>query len=255
LLQVVTTVGTNHGFLDRTFRALARTREHRRVLIAGTADYAMLARVKAAYDAETQPLDVTALDLCETPLWLNRWYADRFGFTLNTVCADALAFATTDPFDLICTHNFLGRFDDEERRRLVARWHALLRPGGAVVTTLRIRPQSQQQRVTYDAARARTFAARVSACAQAWPATLDVTPDELAAAAYEYAVRKNSYSISSNEMVTALFEREGFDIVLADQGGGREERERDRPASTAGIDTYRMRLIARKRFGTTTSAD
>ena len=36
----------------------------------------------------------------------------------------------------------------------------------------------------------------------------------------------------------------GFDVTLADEGGGLAERESDRPSSTAGLDTYRMRIVA-----------
>ena len=65
------------------------------------------------------------LDLCATPLRLNEWYAARHGLAVRAVCSDILAFAQASPFDMICTHSFLGRFAPEVRPKLVARWHEL----------------------------------------------------------------------------------------------------------------------------------
>jgi len=53
--------------------------------------------------------------------------------------------------------------------------------------------------------------------------------------------------IASPSEITASFERAGFDVTLADEGGGLAEREADRPSSTAGLDTYRMRIIATRK--------
>ena len=247
VLGVITTVGTNDAFLASTFRALARSATTRRVLIAGSADYAMLARLHAAFQAESRPLDATVLDLCATSLWLNRWYAERVGLAIDTVHADALAFRTPQPFDAICTHNFLGRFDASAREHLIAAWRSLLRPGGVVITTLRVRPQASETRVTYTDEQARAFGRRVAEAARAHIPPLPVAVEELETAAYEYARRKNSHVIASNQEVTDAFERHGFAIVQADEGGGQAERARDRPASLAGKDTYRMRLIATRR--------
>ena len=63
---------------------------------------------------------------------------------------------------------------------------------------------------------------------------------------YEYAIRKGGHTIRTTEEITDLFESAGFEVELADQGEGAKERDRDRPSSNAGKDTYRMRIIARK---------
>ena len=55
--------------------------------------------------------------------------------------------------------------------------------------------------------------------------------------------------IESPAEIVALFERAGFEVNLADEGGGPAEREADRPSSTAGLETYRMRIMATKRAG------
>ncbi len=247
LLGVISTIRTNTDFLTRVFRDLARTGEYRRVLISGAADYSMLAHLKCSYDQERGELDATVLDRCDTSLFLNGWYADRHQMRLDTVCANALESAPEGPFDLVCTHNFLGRFDARARRRLIARWRELLRPGGVVVTTLRIRPNDPGERSIYTDDQARHLGDRVAGLARAYRPQLDVDPDELARAVYEYAIRKGGYVIRSNREITDVFENEGFEMLLADEGQGPVEREVDRPSSTAGTDTYRMRLVARTR--------
>ena len=65
--------------------------------------------------------------------------------------------------------------------------------------------------------------------------------------AYQYALRKGAYVIESPAEIVAPFQRAGFEVNLADEGGGQAERQADRPSSTAGLETYRMRLVAKKR--------
>jgi SAM-dependent methyltransferase len=243
LLDIITSIRTNTPFLLGTLERLAPT--HPRVLIAGSADYGMLAHLRHAFGA--RPLDVTLVDRCATSVRINQWYAERYGMALSAVCGDALAMESERPFDLVCTHNFVGRFDDARRQQLVDRWHALLRPGGVVITTQRVRPGSEERISSYSDDEARALAATVAEAAAAYPWTLGATPEEIREVTYEYALRKRSYVIASPAQIVAPFERAGFDVNLADEGGGLAEREADRPSSTAGRDTYRMRIVATRR--------
>ena len=242
LLGIITSIRTNTSFLLDTFERLADT--HPRVLISGSADYGMLAHLKHAFG--DRPLDVTLVDRCPTSVRLNQWYADRYGFPLTTVCDDVLAVRSDRPFDLVCTHNFVGRFDADARLGLARRWHALLRPGGVVVTTQRVRPGSREARTSYTPEEARELGATVAAAAAAYPGSLGVTPADLSQATFEYAMRKGTYIVTSPQEIVDTFERAGFEVRLADEGGGLDERRDDRPSSTAGPDTYRMRLMAVK---------
>ena len=240
LLDIITSIRTNTPFLLATLARLAPT--HPRVLISGSADYGMLAHLREAFGA--QPLDVTIVDRCATSVRINQWYADRYGLGLTPMCGDALAVDTDRPFDLVCTHNFVGRFDREARQRLVDRWHAVLRPGGVVVTTQRVRPGARTRMTSYSDDEAQALAARVAAAAAAYRGTLGATPEELREVAYQYALRKRAYVIESPSEIVAPFERAGFEVNLADEGGGLAERQADRPSSTAGLETFRMRVIA-----------
>lgn len=243
LLDVITSIRTNTVFLTSTLDRLAS--EHPRVLVCGAPNYAMLAHVKHAYG--NRRLDVTVRDRCPTSLYLNRWYSERFGFPIATVCGAVLDYTSDEPYDLICTHNFIGRFDATSRQRVAARWHALLRRGGVVVTTQRVRPHDREGKYFYTSDEARALSARVMKAAAERPGLFAGDPDELAQVVYEHAMRRGGYAIRATREITDLFAGEGFDVELVDDGGGASERERDRPRSTAGTDTYRMRVVARRR--------
>jgi SAM-dependent methyltransferase len=163
-----------------------------------------------------------------------------------TKCCDVLEYAAERPFDLVCTHNFLGRFDPEARHRLAARWHALLKPGGVVVTTQQIKPNFHPDNSALAPAQARELSARVVAAAAAHRSSLGVDLGDLGQAVYEFGIRKRDHTMRSMHEVTDAFDAARFEIVLADQGGGKAERDRDSRSSAHGPGSYRMRLVARK---------
>jgi hypothetical protein len=243
LFEIITSIRTNSDFLITTLDCFAS--DHSRVLVCGSADYGMLAHVKQAY--RDRLLDVTVLDRCPTSLYLNQWYADRYAFPIQTACASAVEYESDKCFDVICTHNFIGQFDGASRRHVVAKWHALLNRGGVVITTQRDRPESETNKYGYTPERARALSTRVVESVSARPGLFDGDLHELGTVVYEYAMRQGGYAIRSTSEVTALFENEGFAVKVVDEGAGISERERDRPCSTAGTDTYRMRIVATKR--------
>ena len=225
----------------------ARTGSYPRVLVSAAADYSMLAHLRCAFDAERAPLDATVADSCDTALFLNSWYAVRYDMKATTVLTNILDYAPDRRFDLVCTHNFLSRFDPASRRRLVARWHALLRTGGVVLTTQRIMPNHSGGEHLYSDAEARVLQARIAAAARAYPQPLGVDHEDLALAAYQYAVQARIHVIRTMGDITDLFEAEGFEVVFADAGEGTTAQTRDRTTCRGGGGAYRMRLVARTR--------
>jgi SAM-dependent methyltransferase len=248
LLGFISAVRTNGNFFIQQFATLATRGRHPRVLVSATADYSMLAHVASAYTAARQQVRVTVADRCGTSLFLNRWYAERHGLPLETVQGDLLTLESAEAFDVVCTHSVLGRFESQARAQLVARWHTVLRPGGVVLTTQRIRPGDTAIRSRYSDAEAHALAASVAAAARASAVPLGVEAAALEDAVFAYARQKGGYVIGSTRSITDLFEETGFEVLVADQGGGVAERARDRSSSPrASADTFRMRLVARKR--------
>lgn len=181
-----------------------------RVLVSGTSDYAMLAQLVALFRAHGGAPAITVLDRCETSLMLNRWYAERVAVAIKTWCGNVLEFPAAKPFDLVCTHGFFGYFDEGQRRELLAKWRALLRPGGRVVTVNRLRTAQALVRTGFDARQTEAFLERVRQAAGPVRHLLDLEPGELASAAQAYATKQGVYTLRSLDEVRDLFEGAGF---------------------------------------------
>jgi SAM-dependent methyltransferase len=180
-----------------------------RVLVSAAADYSMLAHALAFIRELGVEPEVTVVDLCETPLALNRWYAERAGATVRTFRSDILEYRDERPFDLVCTHSFLGRFTRGERPRLLARWRELLRPGGAVVTVNRVQ---DAERVRFDERQARAFRDAVLRAAERLRGTAGYDAAELARQLEDYARHPASNPLRSRGEFLEPFERTRFEI-------------------------------------------
>lgn len=246
-IGLLTTIATNGEFLVETLGRLAVAGLCRRVLVSATADYGMLAHVlHACRRAGVEP-EITVIDLCETPLALNRWYAERMGAAIHTCCANVLEFAAAEPFDVVCTHSFLGRLTPEVRIGVLRKWHEVLRPGGRVVTAQRVRYGAPEGVTRYDPEEIVEFRERALALARARQHELDLSAEFIADAAEHYAVSKRSRGFGSTAALRALFEEHGFALERFDSGG-EAERRRDRPSCpTRGWHSERFRIVAVRR--------
>ena len=204
LLGLVTGPALHGEFLRRALAAIPAARP--RLLISGTADHALLAQALAAFGE--RPFDAVVLDLCETPLMLNRWFAGRAGIAIETRQANILEFSDDRPYDAVCTHAFLGNFDRPQRTALAAKWRALLRPGGRVITVNRLRPGGEALWIAFSTDQVWAFRERVEEAAKA----RGLRFPRLGRAAEAYAGRQAVYPLGSAEELRALFEHGGFDI-------------------------------------------
>ncbi len=245
LVGLIGTVGGDGRFLLDTFERLAVDGIDR-VLIAGSADYGLLAHLLSAYRLAGRVPDVTVLDRCETPLALNRWYAEREGLGIRTVRADIHEYAADIPFDLVCTHSFLAVLEPARRPSAVRAWHAALRPGGWLVTTARVRHGAPDTPLRFPETEIAAFRARALALSRDWSGRLALTPDEIADAAEHYARTKRSYAFHSPDVLRDLICRAGFALTRF-EGGGNGENNADRPSGPSREwRSERYRIVARK---------
>jgi SAM-dependent methyltransferase len=181
-----------------------------RVLVSGAADYSMLAHALAAFRARAVEPAMTVIDRCETPLCLNRWYADRVGCTLASQRASMLDYTPDAPFDAICTHSFLGMFAPAERARLVGAWHRALRPGGRLVTAHPLRPWGPDEPNRFSAGQAQAFRAAVAERADEIAGLLGSSAAEVASQAERYLGATYGYPVRSVDELRRLFSGGGF---------------------------------------------
>jgi SAM-dependent methyltransferase len=238
ILGLITTPDDQGAFYDAAFGAAAAKVAAQvaadapsrapRVLVSGAADYGMLAEVLPAFRRRGIEPEITVSDLCETPLMLNRWYAERQGARIATVRSDAIDFRDERPYDVICTHSFLGQFTPERRPKLIGNWRRLLRPGGVVVTVNRIRPPTDDTSQRFSGGHAERFRDLVLRAAKD-AGGLGLEPDALARDAETYASHSGWHPVRSQEEVTALFERGGlrlerFELAPVKRDSGRDLR-------------------------------
>jgi len=209
-LGVSKTAGGHATFLTETLRSLVAGGEVRRVLISGSADDAMtLIAVDAFRDAKARP-ELTLVDVCETPLALSRGSAERVGGTVATHRTDILDYAVDVPFDIVMSNSFLSYFEVAARSRLFARWAALLRPGGKLVLTNRLRPGAPAAPLGFTAGQAQVFCAAVRREAERRQGALGLDPATLEGWAREYTMRFKSYPVRSVDEVMELLRSTGF---------------------------------------------
>jgi len=215
-IGIVTTPTSHAGFYGGVLEELAATGDYRRVLVSGSADFTMLQHVFSAYAAAGAELEPTFNDICETPVALARWYAEAVGRPVDTCVSDILALDVAAPFDVVCTHSFLGYFDDRQRAALMTKWHRLLRPGGKVVTIIRIRPDHPGGLVGFTDDQAAAFKARALEAAGKYRRHLDISPAALAEDADRYARNFRINPLRSVGELERLFTDGGFAIDALD---------------------------------------
>ena len=206
-LMGLVTAPQHHGeFYRKAFSGVTNPSSAPRVLISGTADYGMLAHVLAAFGGRAPR--ITVVDRCDTPLRLNQWYAARLACEIRTRRCDILDLADDDPYDVVCTHSFLGQFSPAQRVKLLGKWHQLLRPGGLAITVNRVRPAASPAQLGFAPDQAREFQAVVSRKAKA----LRLDPVELAEKAESYTKQNRIHPVRSGEEIRTLFEGAGFGV-------------------------------------------
>jgi SAM-dependent methyltransferase len=217
LLGLGAAPSVHSAFLLPTLRRLATTGEFGRVLISGSADYSMLAHVVSAYRGEVASLQPMIVDVCDTPLNLNRWYAERFAIDIDTRRCDIRQFEHSRRFDLVCTHAFLGYFSTNERSQVVRKWWELLRPGGKVITIQRTRPAAGQRALRFTQAQRESFVNRIAQVAEEDQRLDEDTKKWVVTAAQEYAEKFWTHPINTEGELARLFEEASFHIETLDK--------------------------------------
>lgn len=199
-----------------------------RILISGCADYSLLAHVLQALRSANPPVEITALDVCRTPLLLNQWYARRAGQSLNVVCADILQHRAAGAYDLVVTSSFLGYFHPEVRPRLFAGYAGMLRGGGRLIIVNRLRDGVEGEAIGFSPQQVGQFAARAAQLSAALPASASLAPDDALRMARAYAEFFRGYPLNAEESVRDLASASGLRWV----DGGRMASL----GSRAGVD-------------------
>lgn len=212
LLNMVSTP-TWHDAFYRTHISAGLQHSPSHVLVSGTADYSMYAYVCDASRATGTTPAISVLDLCETPLFACRWYAKRQGLSLETLHEDIFCqrVMPSGSLDLICADAFLTRFPLDQAAVILQIWRGLLRPGGVVVTTVRIHdstpPARDTEKLVLD------FRSRATQRAIRWRPFIHVTPERLGQLAEAYARRMKSVVLGDVDHICTMFAGAGLEVA------------------------------------------
>ncbi|MGI9413218.1 MAG: methyltransferase domain-containing protein [Hyphomicrobiales bacterium] len=214
-LDLVTAVG-DHAPVLQAALADGLSGGAQRVLLSGCADETMLAQLFDALDRARSDADTTVLDRCATPLGLCRTFAHAEGRTPRFAMSDLFDHVPDRPYDMICTHAFLGFFAPSMRRQLIDTWARLLAPGGRLVTMQRLRPEYPEATIRFTPAQVDAFAAEARSRAAAFGDRLGIPPDDVATAASAYALGMHTHPVRSADELEQLFVPAGFDLTRLD---------------------------------------
>lgn len=238
LYGVLPAVARDHAALLAELRERAAAGAAR-VLVAGAADFGILAYLVAAFEEVGRRADVTVVDRCETPLELNRRYGVGHGWAVTTVRDDVRAVGGGD-FDLVVAHNFLNFFTAAERVEVVASWRRALRPGGVALVFANLKPAAPAEAPRFGQDGRERLVERMLAAHQTSPHADLIDAAELAARVRAYAEARRSRNLRDRDELAAPFRLAGLRIERIVEG------ERLAAGVTSDWAGVRVRLLARR---------
>lgn len=216
LMRLGATLGGHPGHYLEAIAAWAAQPRHggapRRVLVSGCADYSMLAHVWHAGAAVAADMDITVLDICPTPLRLNTWLAERHGRSVRTVCEDIRTHRPGAAYDLVITSSFLGFFHPSDRPELFQAYRAMLRDGGQLVFSNRLRAAPEHEPVGFTPAQAAQFADLAARLSGTLPASAALDANRAHAMALAFARHTRNYPLASARTIEDLAAGAGLQL-------------------------------------------
>lgn len=235
LLGIVATLTQQAELYISALRPLIASGNFKRVFLSGSADYGLLSVILDAFNQEGVVPSITVVDRCATPLRLCRWYAERYGYSIETVQSDLAAFRSDAPYDLICVHSLLSCVPRANHADIVATWHNLLRPGGTLMMANNVYPGLTGKKTGFSAEQISAYRERVMRAARECPFKDALPPDdEIEKIATTYATHMEGTVISSRSQLTDILEAQGF--ALEDTRFGDLFKNPDHQRSGAPVD-------------------
>ncbi len=234
LLGIVTTLTQQADLYISALRPMIAAGGFKRVFLSGSADYGLLSVVLEAFSQEGVVPDITVVDRCTTPLRLCRWYAERYGYTIETVQSDLAAFRDDEPYDFICVHSLLSCVPLEHHADIVATWHSLLRPGGILMMANNLYPGMVGRKSGFSPDEIPAYRARVAQAVDSCPYPNALPPaNEIGKIAEAFAANMEGTVINSRSQLTDLMEARGF--VLQDTRFGNLVKDPNHQRSGAPV--------------------
>jgi len=242
ILDLVSTPTWHSNFYKTQLSLLAQDNRPISILISGTADYSVLAYVLWAFrEYSDENLNIVTLDLCETPLFLCKWYGKHVNRTIETVASDILTYNSNNYFDVIISDAFLTRFPLDFRKKVLKKWYSLLNKNGKVVTTVRLGGNVTGIPRRGSEEKADQFAREIKSVGRYWSDFLPIRIDELSERGREYALKMTSYSAGSRQNIIELFRDFNFEVIHYEDNDVKGELESTKYLDLVCIKDHKLR--------------
>ena len=213
LLNMVSTPSWHHKFYTSQLYEILKGKNNQNILISGTADYSSLAyTIKASEEAHCENNKFEVLDLCDTPLFTCKWYANLKNANLNTLKKSIFELNYENKYDLICTDAFLTRFSKQQISDILKVWKTALRKNGKVLTTVRVYDEKYNHFDVPHNEKVAEFKQKAYDRASKWH-NINISPLTLSIRAEEYAKTMKSNKIGTQEEILKSFDDMGLKII------------------------------------------
>ena len=184
------------------------------ILIAGSADYGLVASVMQACDTLSLKARVTLVDRCATPLLLSRRWAKSVGRSLQTLKQDIFELQPGADFDIIFGDLVLSEIPGSSRPAMIEALQRTLKPGGlvALVNRLSKRPDGMDRPASLseiDRFAANAVQALESYNSQA-PTGLRLEPSMVTEWARAYRKTRKTYPVTCATHINDYFDPAAF---------------------------------------------
>ncbi len=212
LIGAISGARTDENFFVEHFGSVAKSNPDAKVLIAGTADHAMLHMLLSAFRAQGGEPEVSIVDQCQTTLALNEWYAGQVGARITTYHGDLrLIDEISDVYDIVTTHSIFSFIAPENLEEIFHSLKNKLNAGGKLICAQGLHPQRETgSRIRFSPEETISFQDRAMKCFAEFGALPDVDESVMRELATGFATSKDIGAIGRSEDIAAPLAKAGL---------------------------------------------
>ena len=183
------------------------------VLIAATADFGLLSVLHEAFGETIKDIDVTVVDMCQTPLNLCSAYATQMGFEIETIQENLMYFDKEKKYDVIIGHSILSFIMPNDRYDFIDNLTSHLTSNGQIFLYQSIRPDKVNEILKFDKKETVQWIENAMVAYHKFKNRLQwLSEENLKKLIVEFCRVKQTYAVSSEANITDIFSKLGYHV-------------------------------------------